>query len=83
MATAARGHLPAVAALILIIVGTQILNIVGVGGWISYATASLWSGMGRSNAAAQITPRQLLLVPITGAIGCAATIGWGRRMQVA
>jgi hypothetical protein len=26
---------------------------------------------------------QLLLVPITGGIGCAATIGWWRRMQVA
>ena len=71
------------AALILIIVGIQILTIVGVGGWLSYTTVSLWSGMGGSVAAAQITPRQLLLVPITGAIGCAATIGWWKRMQVA
>jgi len=83
VATAARGHLPAVAALILIIVGTQILTLVGVGGWFPYATVSLWSGMGGSAAATQITPVQLLLVPMTGAIACAATIGWWKRMQVA
>ncbi len=82
VATTARGHLPAVAALILIIVATQVLTVIGVGGWFPYATVSLWSGMAGSTAAAQITLVQLLLVPITGAIGCAATIGWWRRMQV-
>jgi ABC-2 type transport system permease protein len=82
VATAARGHLPAVAFLILIVVVTQILTVVGVGGWFPYAAISLWSGMGGAAAAAQITAPQLLLVPLTGAIGCIATIGWWRHMQV-
>ena len=82
VATAARGHLPAVAGLILLVVITQILTIIGVGGWFPYATMSLWAGMGGSAAAAHITALQLLLVPLTSAVGWAATIGWWGRMQV-
>lgn len=82
VATAARGSLPAVACLILIVVVTQVITVVGLGGWFPYAVISLWSGMGGATVAAQITPPQLLLVPLTGAIGCVATIGWWRHMQV-
>ena len=35
-----------------------------------------------ATAAAEITAAQLLLVLVTGAIGCAATITWWRHMQV-
>jgi hypothetical protein len=35
-----------------------------------------------ATAAADITAAQLLLVLVTGAIGCAATITWWRHMQV-
>ena len=83
IASAARGYLPAIAALILIVVITQILSVLGVGGWFPYAAPSLWAGMGGQAAAALITPEQLSLIPLTGAAGIAATIWWWRRMQVA
>jgi hypothetical protein len=35
-----------------------------------------------ATAAADITAAQLLLVLVTGTIGCAATITWWRHMQV-
>src|SRR5918992_299577 len=82
VATLARGHLPAVASLILIVVVTQIVTIVGLGGWFPYAAVSLWSGLGGAQAAEQITVPQLLLVPATAAIGCAATLWRWRQMQV-
>jgi len=74
IASAARGYLPAIAALILIVVITQILSVLGVGGWFPYAAPSLWAGMGDQAAAALISPQQLSLVPLTGAAGIAATI---------
>jgi ABC-2 type transport system permease protein len=82
VATLARGHLPAVASLILIVVVTQIVTIVGLGRWFPYAAVSLWSGLGGAQAAEQITLSQLLLVPATAAIGCVATLWRWRRMQV-
>jgi ABC-2 type transport system permease protein len=82
IASAARGYLPAIAALILIVVITQILSVLGVGGWFPYAAPSLWAGMGGQAAAALISPQQLSLIPLTGAAGIAATIWWWRRMQV-
>lgn len=82
VATLARGHLPAVACLILIVVVTQIVTIVGLGGWFPYAAVSLWSGLGGAQAAEQVTLPQLLLVPATAAVGCAATLWRWRHMQV-
>jgi ABC-2 type transport system permease protein len=82
IASAARGYLPAVAALILIVVATQILTVIGVGAWVPYAATSLWAGMGGPEAAATIAPQHLALIPLTAAAGVAATLWWWRRMQV-
>ena len=83
IASAARGYLSAVAALILIVVITQILTVIGVGAWVPYAATSLWAGMGGPAAAAAIAPHHLALIPLTAAAGIAATLWWWRRMQVA
>jgi hypothetical protein len=80
--SAAGGYLPAVAALILIVVATQILTVIGVGAWVPYAATSLWAGMGGPEAAATIAPQHLALIPLTAAAGVAATLWWWRRMQV-
>ena len=82
VASAARGYLPAIGGLILIVVITQILSVLGVGGWFPDAAPILWAGMGGQAAAVLITPAQLLLIPLTGAASIAATIWWWRRMQV-
>ena len=83
IASAARGYLPAVAGLILIVLITQILTVIGVGAWVPYAATSLWAGMGGPAAAAVIAPRHLALIPLTAAAGVASTLWWWRRMQVA
>ena len=82
IASAARGYLPAVAGLILIVVITQILTVLGVGAWVPYAATSLWAGMGGPAAAATIAPHHLALIPLTAAAGVASTLWWWRRMQV-
>lgn len=82
VASAARGYLPAVTGLILIVVVTQILTVIGFGAWFPYAATSLWAGMGGPAAAAAIAPRHLVLVPLTAAAGIASTLWWWRRMQV-
>lgn len=82
IASAARGYLPAVAGLILIVVVTQILTVIGVGAWFPYAATSVWAGMGGPAAAAMIAARHLLLIPLTAAAGVASTLWWWRRMQV-
>ena len=82
LASAARGYLPAVAGLILIVVVTQILTVIGVGAWFPYAATSLWAGMGGPAAAAAIAPHHLILIPLTAAVGVAATLWWWHRMQV-
>jgi len=82
IASAARGYLPAVAGLILIVVVTQILTVLGVGAWVPYAATSLWAGMGGPAAAATIEPHHLALIPLTAAAGVASTLWWWRRMQV-
>ena len=82
IASAARGYLPAVAGLILIVVVTQILTVLGVGAWVPYAATSLWAGMGGPAVAATIEPHHLALIPLTAAAGVASTLWWWRRMQV-
>jgi ABC-2 type transport system permease protein len=82
IASAARGYLPAVAGLILIVVVTQILTVLGVGAWVPYAATSLWAGMGGPAAAALIAPHHLAMIPLTAAVGVASTLWWWRRMQV-
>ena len=82
VATLARGHLPAVATLILIVVITQIVTIIGRGGWFPYAAINLWTGLGGAQAAEQITLPQLLLIPVTALVGCVATVWRWRQMEV-
>ena len=83
VASVARGALPAIAVLILIVVATQIITLVGFGSWFPYAAPSLWAGMGGQEAAALIQPVHLALVPVMSALATAATIWRWDRMQVA
>lgn len=82
LASVARGYLPAVGGLILVVVATQVLTVAGVGAWFPYAASSLWAGMGGAAAAAAVGPHHLLLIPVTGAAGIVWTIWWWGRMQV-
>lgn len=83
VAVIGRGHLPAVAALLGIVVVTQIVTSVGVGGWFPYTAPSLWAGMGGAAAAAAIGPAQLALVLPVAVGGAWATVAAWRRLQLA
>ncbi len=83
VATVVRGYFGALAAIILLVMATQIIVTLGAGGWFPYAAPSLWAGMAGADAAALIRPVQLALVPAVGAAGVALTVWWWRRMQVA
>lgn len=76
VASARRGYLPAVGALLGIVVVTQIATVAGAGAWFPWAAPGLWAGMGGQAAAAAVTPVQLLLAVPVGAIGAAATVRW-------
>ena len=83
VASLARGALPAIGVLILIVVATQIITLVGFGSWFPYAAPSLWAGMGGQEAATLIRPVHLALVPVMSALAAAATIWRWDRMQIA
>jgi len=82
VASARRGYLPAVGALLLIVVATQIITGLGAGAWFPYAAPALWLGMGGPVAAATIGPTQLLLAIPVSAAGIWATTAWWNRAQL-
>src|SRR5664279_214130 len=82
VASARRGYLPAVAALLLIVIATQIITALGAGGWFPYAAPALWVGMGGPEAAASIEPTQLLLALPVSAAGIRATTSWWNHAQL-
>ena len=76
-----RGYLAGIVALLSIVVITQVVTAVGVGGWFPYAAPSLWMGMGGAAAAEQVTVMQLLTPIAVGGVAVAATVAWWRRAE--
>ncbi len=78
VATVLRGYLSGISTLLGIIVVTQIVTAIsGAGGWFPYAAPSLWTGMGGAEAAAAVTPVQLMLAIPVGLLGAwAAAHRW-------
>ena len=82
VASAQRGYLPAIAALIGIIVVTQIVTVAGAGGWFPYAAPGLWAGMGGPAAADAVTGVQLALPVVVAVVGALATVRWWQVAEV-
>lgn len=82
VASAGRGYLPGIGALLGIVAVTQIVTMVGAGAWFPWAAPSLWSGMGGAELASTVTPIQLTLPVLVGAIGLWATAAWWDRAEV-
>jgi len=76
VASARRGYLPGVGALLGLVVLTQVATLAGAGAWFPWAAPSLWAGMGGPEAAAAVSPAQLLLALPVAALGAAGTIRW-------
>lgn len=58
---------------------TQLLIVIGAGGWFPYAAPSLWMGMGGVAAAVHVAALQLILALAVAAVAVAATILWWGR----
>lgn len=71
-----RGYLAGFVALLLVIVATQVITATGGGHWFPFAVPALYSGMGGAEAAADVPLAGLLSVPLTAALGVAATLRW-------
>lgn len=82
VASALRGYLPGIGVLLGIVIVTQVLAVVGVGGWFPYAAPGMWSGMGGAEVADSVTAVQLLLALPVGAAGVAAALWWWDRAEV-
>ncbi|WP_125616079.1 ABC transporter permease [Specibacter cremeus] len=81
VASMARGYLPGVGGLVLLVVITQVVTTFGAGAWFPYAAPGLWMGMGGA-AAAHINPWQLILCIPVSVVGMAATGQWWKAMEV-
>ena len=82
VASALRGPLPGITALLGVVVVTQVVTVAGAGAWFPYAAPGLWAGLGGAAAAASVTPLQLALVVPVGVLGGLLTLRWWRRAQV-
>lgn len=82
VASVARGYLPGVGALILLVVITQVVTAFGAGAWFPYAAPGLWMGMGGAAAADMVSPLQLLLCVPVSVLGIAITGQWWKTMQI-
>lgn len=76
VASARRGYLPGVGALLGVVVLTQVATLAGAGAWFPWATPGLWAGMGGEDAARAVAPAQLLLALPVAALGTAAAARW-------
>ncbi|NCT91999.1 ABC transporter permease subunit [Cellulomonas sp. APG4] len=77
-----RGYLPAIGALLGLVVVTQVVTVLGAGAWFPWAAPGMWSGMGGAELAATVTPVQLLLAVPVGAVATWATAAWWARAEV-
>ncbi|WP_182113870.1 MULTISPECIES: ABC transporter permease [unclassified Actinotalea] len=79
VASGRRGYLPAIGALLCIVVVTQVATVAGAGAWFPWAAPSLWAGMGGADAASAVLPVQLLIaLPVAGLAALWTAVWWER-----
>lgn len=82
VASARRGYLPAIGALLGLVVATQVATLAGAGAWFPWAAPSLWAGMGGAEAASSVTWAQLLAAVPVAIVGWVATARWWERAEL-
>lgn len=82
VASVGRGYLPALGAMILLTMITQIAVLFGTGGWFPYATPGLYA-MAGADGIPEVSALLLLLVPVTVGIVVWLTVRWWERAEVA
>ncbi|WP_315094217.1 ABC transporter permease [uncultured Cellulomonas sp.] len=82
VATVGRGYLPAVGALLGVIMTSQVVVLLGGGSWFPWAVPSLLMGAGGAEAAAAVSTVGLALVVAVGVGAWAATVRTWSRLQL-
>lgn len=82
VASVARGYLPGVGALIMLVVITQVVTAFGSGAWFPYAAPGLWMGMGGAAVAETVSALQLFLCVPVSVLGIAITGQWWKTMHI-
>lgn len=82
VASVLRGYLAGIAALLGVVVVTQVVTVLGAGAWFPYAAPGMWAGLGGPVVAAQVVPLQLWLAVPVAVLGAAATVLAWERMEV-
>lgn len=80
-ASVGRGYLPAIGAMVLILMAAQVSVLFGTGGWFPFAVPGLLAVTGGEGVPTP-TAFQQALVPLTAAIGAWLTAAWWRRAEV-
>lgn len=80
-ASIGRGYLPAVGGLMVLVVAAQVAIVAGAGTWWPWSVAAVWA-MGTQAGMEAVSPAWLTVVPVTAALGAAATVAWWRRAEV-
>jgi len=80
-ASVGRGYLPAIGAMILLTMITQIAVLFGTGGWFPYAAPGLYAVAG-TDGVAEVNAIQLLLVPVTTLAVVWLTVRWWEQAEV-
>lgn len=82
VASAGRGYLPAISALLALVVITQVVVALGAGSWFPYAAPGIWSGLGGASLTGTVTAPQLLLALPVGVVGAVGTWMWWQKATV-
>ena len=82
VATVGRGYLPAVGALLGIVMVSQVVVLLGGGSWFPWAVPSLLVGAGGAEAAADVSALGVVLVVGVGAAAWASTVTTWSRLQL-
>ncbi len=80
-ASLGRGYLPAVGALLVLVVVAQVAVVAGVGGWWPWSVPAVWA-MGPDAGMALVPAARLLLVPVVTLVCAVLTVRWWRRAEV-
>ncbi|MDQ0374633.1 ABC transporter permease [Cellulomonas humilata] len=80
--TVGRGYLPAVGALLGIVMVSQVVVLLGGGSWFPWAVPSLLVGAGGAEAAADVSALGVVLVVGVGAAAWASTVTTWSRLQL-
>ncbi|WP_028051022.1 ABC transporter permease [Cellulomonas sp. URHD0024] len=82
VATVGRGYLPAVGALLGVVLVSQVVVLLGGGAWFPWAVPSLLVGTGGETAAVAVSPVGVALVVVVGALAWGVTVRAWARLQL-